>query len=529
MNSIDLKIFHYHFLTGGVGTVVQQALKAFHAHLPEIRSIELVAGRIPKGIRRAIGRYNDKWTVVPEIDYRDPGKGDKKETAEEAGKLAQQLLASFGSDDSLWWVHNYHLGKNAVFTQALLQIIHSGEPQRIILQIHDFPECGRFQNLRCLLNTLSLDPYPVSPWVRYAVLNQRDRNILIQGGVPAQGVFLLENPVFQDRVPEQQNSVRNTLKRLFGKSFPRYDPQAPLLLYPIRTIRRKNAMEAVLLCLLLEAPANILITLPGVSAAEKPYSDIVEKIFADGLCPGLWGIGTALKRQNLSFEDLVAGSDLVLSTSVQEGFGYLFINSLLWSLPLAARDLDILEGLKGLFAEYPACFYDRILVPFAEGPSLRNAYRRKILSLSDLLPEEEEQRLLNSAETLVQDDLVDFSYLPVAEQDRFLRELAGSEKAGICRHENRSTLSEIGALLSSSTAHGGRETGWGNELRFEVQRRFGAAAYAERFRKLTASFGTGPASPVEPSGGGDPGGSIQEGVLKQFLKLEHLRLLYDQE
>jgi hypothetical protein len=520
---IDLKIFHYHFLTGGVGTVVHQALTAFHAHLPEIRSIELVAGRIPEGIR--ISRYNDKWTVVPEIDYRDPGKGDKKETAAEAGKLAQQLLDSFGSDDSLWWVHNFHLGKNAVFTQALLQIIYSGQPQRIILQIHDFPECGRFQNLRYLLNTLSLDPYPVSPWVRYAVLNQRDRNILIQGGVPAQAVFLLENPVFQARVPEQRNPA--TLKRAFGKSFPRFDPLAPLLLYPIRTIRRKNAMEAVLLCLLLEAPANILITLPGVSAAEKPYSDVVEKIFADRLCPGLWGIGTALERVNLSFEDLVAASDLVLSTSVQEGFGYLFINSLLWSLPLAARDLDVLEGLKGLFAEYPACFYDRILVPFAEGPSLRNAYRRKILSLSDLLPEEEEQRLLNSTETLVQDDLVDFSYLPVAEQDRFLRELAGSEKAGICRRENRSTLAEIEALLSSSTAHGGRESGWRNELRFEVQRRFGAAAYAEGFRSLTASFGTGPASSAEPSGGGDPGRSIQEAVLKAFLKIEHLRLLYD--
>ena len=513
---IDLKIFHYHFLTGGVYTVVRQALKAFHAHLPEIRSIELVAGRIPERIR--ISRYNDKWTVVPEIDYRDPGKGDKKETAEEAGKLARQLLESFGSDDSLWWVHNYHLGKNAVFTQALLQIIYSGQPQRIILQIHDFPECGRFQNLRHLLNTLSLDPYPVSPWVRYAVLNQRDRNILIQAGVPAQSVFLLENPVFQDRVHEQRNSLRETLKRLFGKSFPHYEPQAPLLLYPIRTIRRKNALEAVLLCLLLEASANILITLPGVSAAEKPYSDVVEKIFADGLCPGLWGIGTALERENLSFEDLVAGSDLVLSTSVQEGFGYLFINSLLWSLPLAARDLDILDGLKGLFAEYPACFYDRILVPFAEGPSLRNAYRRKILSLSDLLPEEEEQRLLNSTETLVQDDLVDFSYLPVAEQDRFLRELAGGEKAGICRRENRSTLSQIGALLSSSTAHGGRKSGWRNELRFEVQQRFGAAAYAEGFRSLTASFGTS---------GGDPGGSIQEAVLKAFLKIEHLRLLYD--
>jgi hypothetical protein len=522
---IDLKIFHYHFLTGGVATVIQQALRAFHAHLPEIRSIELVAGRMPEGIRHAISRYDGKSTVVPEIDYRDPGKGDKKETAEEAGKLAQQLLDSFGSDDSVWWVHNFHLGKNTVFTQALLQIIYSGQPQRIILQIHDFPECGRFQNLRHLRNTLTLDPYPLNPWVRYAVLNQRDRNILIQAGVPTQAVFLLENPVFLDRVPEQRNSVRDTLKRSFGKSFPRYDPQAPLLFYPSRTIRRKNAMEAVLLCLLIEVPANILITLPGISAPEKSYSEIVEKIFADGLCPGLWGIGTSLERQNLSFEDLVTGCDLVLSTSVQEGFGYLFINSLLWSLPLVARDLDILEGLKDLFAEYPAYFYERILVPFAKGPYLRNAYRRKILSLSDLLPEEEKQRLLGSAETLMQDGLVDFSYLPVAEQDRFLRELSVSDKLGISRRENGRTLAQLQTLLA--TKHGGRGSGWSENLQFEVRQRFGAAAYAEGFRSLIASFGTHPASCAEPSGGGDSGRSIQEAVLKAFLKIEHLRLLYD--
>lgn len=524
---IDLKIFHYHFLTGGVATVVQQALKAFHAHLPEIRSIELVAGRIPEGIRRAVSGYKGKCTVVPEIDYRDQGKGDKKQTAAEAGKLARHLLDSFGSDDSVWWVHNFHLGKNAVFTQALLQIIDSGQPQRIILQIHDFPECGRFENLRYLLNTLTLDPYPLSPWVRYAVLNQRDRNILVQSGLPARIVFLLENPVFQDRVPEQRNSVRDALNRVFGKSFPRFDPQAPLLLYPIRTIRRKNAMEAILLCLLLEAPANILITLPGVSAAEKSYSAVVEKIFADGLCSGLWGIGTALERVNLSLEDLVACSDLVLSTSVQEGFGYLFINSLLWSLPLVARDLDILEGLKGLFAEYPAYFYDRIVVPFTEGRSLRQAYRSKIQSLSDLLPEEEKHRLLGSAETLLQDDLVDFSYLPVAEQDGFLRELAAGEKLGICRRGNGRTLSALQTLLSSQTDRGGWESGWSDNQRGEVRRRFGAATYAEGFRSLTASFGTQLESPAEATGARAPARSIQEAVLKAFLKIEHLRLLYD--
>jgi hypothetical protein len=183
--------------------------------------------------------------------------------------------------------------------------------------------------------------------------------------------------------------------------------------------------------------------------------------------------------------------------------------------------------LKGLFAEFPAYFYDRILVPFTEGRSLRQAYRSKILSLSDLLPEEEKQRLLSSAETLLQDDLVDFSYLPVAEQDGFLRELSTGEKVGICRRENGRTLSALQALLSPYTDRGSGESGRCDNQRSEVQRRFGAAAYAEGFRSITASFGTQLESPAEANDAREPGRSIQEAVLKAFLKIEHLRLLYD--
>jgi hypothetical protein len=75
-----------------------------------------------------------------------------------------------------------------------------------------------------------------------------------------------------------------------------------------------------------------------------------------------------------------------------------------------------------------------------------------------------------------------------------------------------------------STTHG--ESSWSDNRQSEVRRRFEAATYAEGFRSITASFGTGPAPSTEP-GGGDPGGNIQETVLKAFLKIEHLRLLYD--
>jgi len=509
--------------------VVRQAVEAFQHHLPRIRSVELVAGEIPGQFQASIRESGWKCRELPQIGYLQPGERHRKSVAREAVKLAEVLLGSFGSDDSVWWIHNYHLGKNVVFTQALLEIIASGRAQRMILQIHDFPECGRFGNLRLLKDLLSRDPYPLSPWVRYAVLNQRDRQILLSAGIPEQAVFLLENPVLRGLVPQRDTTIRSRLKRLFGPEFPSFDPHSPLLLYPIRTIRRKNALEALLLCILMQSPANILITLPGVSVSERPYSDLVRGVFDDRLCPGLWGIGSALEQRALSFDDLVAASDLVLSTSVQEGFGYLFINSLLWSLPLAARDLDILSGLKkDLFEGAPACFYDAIRVPVEDAQSLTGSYRSKIKGLSPLIPRAERERLLAEVEQLVQDDQVDFSFLPVEDQEKMLREIAtaASPKLESCRAANGVVLSRIEELLETQMQ---RATDAGTFVTEKVDRRFGADAYSAGFRRILDSFGKPgeqvPGDAPSRRSGTDQG--IAAGILRQFLRLEQLRLLYD--
>jgi hypothetical protein len=537
---LDLKIFHYHFMTGGVSTVVRQAVEALRAHLPEVRSVELVAGA--DGIPSPMQRSSVKRTVIPELGYRRPDVVDSGSVAREAAVLAERLLRSFGSEDSVWWIHNHHLGKNVVFTQAILEIARSGR-QRMILQIHDFPECGRFRNLALLRRSLSLDPYPVGSWVRYAVLNRRDRDILIRSGLPGEAVFLLENPVFQEPEPARprrtgprrtgprrtrQRSAARTLKPLLGNS-------APVLLYPVRAIRRKNALEAVLLCMLLDTEVNLLITLPGLSDAERPFSELVRKIFSDRLCPGLFGIGAELDSHGLHLRDLVEGSDLVLSSSVQEGFGYLFVNALLWSLPLAARNLDTLADMRELFTGYPACFYEAVRVPLTDSAALLQAYRSKILGLSELIGEEERDRLLEAMGALAEGGRVDFSYLPVGWQHNLIREIAagrtGSGDAGgvlsACREHNRLVLSGIRDLLASGVNPGSREF---ENKEAEVRQRFGAAAYAAAFRRILESFGeTGSPTAAEAGTGAAAStpGEVGRAVLKEFLRLENLRLLYD--
>ncbi len=527
--AVDITVFHYHFLTGGVSTVVRQALAAFRAYLPEIRSIRLVGGRIPREFRRAAEQLQVSFHSIPEIDYSPQPVADQPPSSRRSAELKERLLSSFAARDSIWWIHNHHLGKNTLFTQALLEIIHSGRPQPIVLQVHDFPECGRFENLKALQASLTLTPYPLSPWVRYAVLNNRDRNTLIQAGIPQAAVFLLENPVpapegisRERRIdPEERPSLRSRLKRSFATRFPHFDPQAPLLFYPVRTIRRKNALEALLICRLLSA--NLLITLPGISTAEKGYSDVVERAFEEGACSGLWGIGTSLEAEGLGFEDLVAAADGVLSTSVQEGFGYLFIHTLLWRLPLIARNLDTLSGIKELFTDYPAHFYETITCPLtnAEARSVRAAYRRKLRYLSSFLPRDILRSLSPAVDQLVRENLIDYSYLPVDLQDRILRSLAGGDSQrfhDFCK-ANRQLLDTIGETLFGS----------GSPIpskQLEIEERFGLQSYAQTFKGLIDSLSSG-SNEIIPSGSGEKDFGIREQVLRRFSDKQYLRLLYD--
>ncbi len=233
---MDLVIFHYHFLTGGVTTVVTRAIEAFRRHLPEIGKITLVAGRIPLE-SSWLKRLAVEVHPLPEIDYLDLNKSDP---AGDSSNLAELLQSRFSAAKSIWWVHNFHLGKNPLFTEALLEIAENSA-QRMILQIHDFPESGRYMSLLTLSRFLNRDfinrgftnrpLYPQVPNVHYAVLNQRDYDLLRNVGLSQ--VSLLENPVSpylpeREGTPAEKVVLKKKLSTLFGKVFPLYDPGKPL-------------------------------------------------------------------------------------------------------------------------------------------------------------------------------------------------------------------------------------------------------------------------------------------------------------
>lgn len=554
---MKLAVFHYHLRQGGVTGVVTQSCIALGLHADAVDEVILIAGSddntdtVVSRIRSASPGLEVSVRVHPEIGYVSE-QTDVSMPALEA-RIVSILSENYLSEDIVWWVHNYHLGKNPAFTSALIDVLETEPGQRAIFQIHDFPECARFENLAELRAHMSGSVYPVLPNLAYATINFRDRRLLTEAGIPESAVVALPNPVptpTVDAAPEGTEAPgpdrREVLHRLgdaCGDRFPRFDPDGLLVLYPVRAIRRKNVLEAGFLTRLLNTelspPANLILTLPGTSPLEKPYSDMVEAAFEGGILPGMAGIGGELEAAGLSFEDLARTADLVVSTSVQEGFGYAFFEAPLRGTPLAARYLDVLNGLDHLFEGYPHAFYRELRVPF-ESPSidsiraiLRIRYEEYLERASQSMPASTRRRVAAEITEMLDAPTIDFSFLMPQIQYAYAKDLADEGFANEVRSLNFEVIGPLLKLLESPEPRT-RTSAGASAITDEL----GYAPYAARVEKLLARLGERTRSGngkhgsghIEHSGehrrrqdGIDP---VQTRLLEAFAHKDYFRLLY---
>jgi hypothetical protein len=504
---MDLVIFHYHLQPGGVTTVIRQGVQALRAHSSRVSRIRVVAGRVPAGF--PVGREAEVL-CAPDIDYLSPALLPRMLWKQRVERLTGMLLERFGGSNAVWWVHNYHLGKNPVFTDAVLKAAGLPDGPRLILQPHDFPEAGRSANLALLDRLVTRPLYPVGQRVRYALINQRDLDLLQGAGMPADLLFLLENPVSPLPGAVAHGDGKPALR---SRLFPASDARQPTLLYPVRCIRRKNVLEAGLLLRLTDVPLRLIVTLPGVSRTERGYSRMVRDAFREGLIPGEFATGVL--RKDLSLEQLAAACDAVASSSVQEGFGYLFIQALQWGLPLIARRLETVPGREGMYDGYPASFYDNLLCPLESGErqAVLRRYHAKLGRLGKTAPAGILEKLESTLRDSFSRDAVDFSLLDPSRQLRLLA-AAGedSDFRSAMRKLNTGLADRLQKCLSERPSDRARD----------VDRLFGFAAYASRFDRLLESFDR----PAERGAPSDPR-RVQAGMRTAFLDASHLRLLLD--
>jgi hypothetical protein len=523
-----LVVFHYHLLPGGVTGVIAESARAALPRLEEVESVTLVCGSpenvdaVRSQILSVEGLTPDSVgvEVIGELGYVSQSRSPRPDLKD---RIVSLLTSRFSGTDTVWWIHNYHLGKNPYFTDAVLEIAERDQAQRIVFHIHDFPECARYENLRFLRAVISREVYPQSENVRYVLINARDKRLLEQAGIAPELTFLLQNPVPVRRgdaggsSEERRAEVRETLSSAYRTEFPLFRPAQKLMLYPVRTIRRKNVMEAAILAKLVSEEAGLVVTLPGVSEQERKYSAMVEEAFREGLVPGLWGIGTRIDELGISFDELTDAADVIVSSSVQEGFGYQFISAVAWGHPLFARYLDILEGVLPVFTGYPHDFYSRILVPLAS-PSLSSMraylkmrYGERVSRIAHFLSPEEIAVLAADIDGLLSEEVIDFSYLAPQMQYTVLKDLSDSSFRTEITSLNTETVGSLRTILSDDASpHIGR-----------VEAQFGYDAYAGGVRSILESFDSSP--PVLHRGDGN----VQSALVRSFARREYARLLYE--
>ena len=513
----SLTIFHYHLARGGVTTVIALSVRALALHLGQLDRITIVSGRKTESDRfsESLAQYRVddgpeiRVEVCEEIDYLTSDSLDSDEFEHAAEQVRDVLLSRYG--ESMWWVHNYHIGKNPIFTESILRIAYSETDQPMLLHIHDFPECARYENLATLNRSLTHPMYPISPYVKYAVINDRDRGQLVSAGVPKESVFLLSNPVDGRGVDRSRaGETKERLSKHFLSDFPRFDPSLPIVLYPIRTIRRKNVLEAMLIANVSDLPINLVVTLPGVSEPERDYSALVESLFRSGRVRGLWGIGDELNEAGVSFSELIASSDMIVSTSIQEGFGFLYVDSMLWGLPLLARSIDVLSGIRQLLDVPHVELYDRfdVSVPRTVRDDHRLRYRKQIETMSVSIGSIADE-LYSKIDRMFDDETVDFSYLDSTQQAATIEALVNdSGLLGQTRSRNSQLLGRLSKLIDQS------ET----TVPVSPERRYSFEGFAETTDRIMGSFGSG--SP------GD-GSQVENHLKRDFAKVEYLRLLYE--
>lgn len=278
---MNIAFIHYHLKKGGVTTVLRHQIQALK-HLGWNVLVLSGADADPPVPAPAI--------TIPELAY------DAVQTAPTSpDAIAQKVINAIGGHwaegADVVHVHNPTLAKNRYLQKALSLLHQSGI--KLLCQVHDFAEDGR---------PAAYYPSGYVQDCHYAAINRHDHQLLIRAGLKKTGCHYLPNTINPNFKQGQQIGDRN------------------YVLYPIRAIRRKNIGEALLLSHFFSGGTRLAITLPPNSPADiESYAQW--RIFArrNGL-PVDFEVGL-----DGDFSELMAGCRYVLTTSINEGFGFAYL------------------------------------------------------------------------------------------------------------------------------------------------------------------------------------------------------------
>ncbi|MCB9358917.1 glycosyltransferase [Candidatus Woesearchaeota archaeon] len=334
---------HYHMKQCGVRTVIEDILEA----LSKDKEIKLSAmydarkGQIRmKGVRSI---------HMPELGYSEGNFKNKDELMRKARVVKEKIKKKLDlSRPCIIHAHNIGIFKSCYLGMALQLLAEDLEDEefRIILQHHDFAEENRPANLKYMFTcTGKTDKklgnqlaYPIHKNIWYCTINSRDRKLLNKIGIPKNRIFLYPNAIDTDFFasrPKDTKILKQKLKDYAEKNNYRFDPQRRILTSPLKILKRKNITETLLVLKALNHAKDewqLLITLEGTSKSDAEYGKRIKDYIRKNNIPATIGFGYELLSAGEEREkgmnniiDLFNISEAIITTSVQEGFGFTYV------------------------------------------------------------------------------------------------------------------------------------------------------------------------------------------------------------
>ncbi len=363
---VKLIIVHYHFRPGGVRRVIESALPGIVGGGGKVSSVVLATGEAPdpawlREFRRLLSPVKVKIVILPAFSYfsEQQASGEDLPLLLESG--LDLLLQGSDPANCLIWAHNMGLGRNLVLTRGLARRCAE---LRIPLLLHhhdwwfdnrwqrwpEFRSCG-FRTL----DSVAAAVFPVADTIRHITINREDAGMLQKHF--GRRVQWLPNPVApaSPPTPARLRFARRWLADQVGSG-------APVWILPCRLLRRKNIAEALLLTRWLR-PGALLVTTGGVSSAdEESYAARLRDAAQRNGWPLRLGLLSGNGGAKPSVPELMAASEVVLLTSIQEGFGLPNLEAAAAARPLITRRLpNITRDLAGFGFRFPQS-YDEILI-----------------------------------------------------------------------------------------------------------------------------------------------------------------------
>lgn len=364
---MNLVIVHYHLRPGGIRRVIELATPHLLRELPNVTAVTLACGEAgdEKWLRQFAAMIHParlQIRVERTCNYFSEQKLTPQKLRQRLHAAVGKILTGTAPDNCLVWAHNLGIGRNLLLSQELA---HACTTRGVTLVSHHhdlwfdnrwrrWPEIRRagFRSLGDVANTI----FPTHANLRHAAINSEDATVLRKhlGAAAA----LLPNPVSHQRPPRPAavRAARQWLAHTLRES------NAPVWMLPCRLLRRKNVAEALLLTRWLRPEAWLITTGGASSADEQAYFRKLKHAAQQQQWRLRLGVLRDAEASKPGVAELMAASEAVLLTSIQEGFGLPYLEAAAANRPLIARQLpNVAPDLRRFGFRFPQA-YDEILV-----------------------------------------------------------------------------------------------------------------------------------------------------------------------